>query len=132
MTLIHAPNEQSLDDIEDDGRAATFLPESDAGLLAVIDELDTPVTVDEVTDTLIEPARPSIETWATVHERLHCDRLPALDASGAIEFDEGQGLVERPAHSSEGNRFSSTLLAALSLGFLLAAVGLVTISVFIA
>ncbi|MDS0477603.1 hypothetical protein [Natrinema sp. 1APR25-10V2] len=131
--MVYAPDAgPSIDDGDDDGRAATFLPESDAALLSVIDELDTPVTVDEIADTLIEPARPSIETWATVHERLHRDRLPALDASGAIAFDETHGLVERTAHSSDGGRFSGTLLAALSLGFLLIAIGLVSISVLIA
>ncbi|WP_254763816.1 hypothetical protein [Natrinema marinum] len=131
--MVYTPDsESSNDDDEADGRAATFLPDSEAALLAVIDTLDTPVTVDEIADTLIEPARPSIETWATVHERLHRDRLPSLDASGAIEFDETNGLVERTRRSSEGNRVSSTLLAAISLCCVLVVIGLVSISVLIA
>jgi len=82
--------------------------------------MSTPVTVDEVTDTLVEPARPSIETWATIHERLHQNRLPALDAKGAIEFDETQGLIERSTdQSDEGRSLSRARLAAISVGLVL-------------
>lgn len=132
VTMVHAPaaDLSTADiDIEDDGRAATFLPESDAELLGVLDEMNTPVTVDQLTDTLIEPARPSIETWATVHEHLHQNRLPALDATGAVDFDETTCVVERSTPPGADSRFSGSLLAALSVGFLLAAIGLVSMSV---
>ncbi|MGQ3412219.1 hypothetical protein ACT4ML_08140 [Natrinema sp. LN54] len=132
--MVHAPGEvPSTGEDDDDYPAGEFLPESDGALLAVLEGMSTPVTVDEVADTLVEPAQPSIETWAVVHERLHADRLPSLDASGAIEFDEAQGLVERtPPHPSEAGRFAATVLTAISIGFLLVSIGLVSISVLIA
>ncbi|QLK25808.2 hypothetical protein HYG81_17285 [Natrinema zhouii] len=120
VTMVYAPGS----DFSADGAITTrdrgFIPESDAALVAVLDEMNTPVTVDEVTDTLIEPAHPPIETWATIHERLHRNRLPALDTKGAIEFDETQGLIERTATPPDEARFlSRTRLAAVSIGLLL-------------
>lgn len=134
VTLIHGPNEDlSMSDAGDDRQAGEFLPESDSALLAALEDMSTPVTVDEVTDELVEPARPPIETWATIHEQLHQDRLPALDESGAVEFDESQGTVE-PSHARSGEelRFSAALLATISIGFLLIFIGLVSVSVVIA
>ena len=131
FTMVHDP---AIDFATSDGdtRAAAFVPESDAALVSVLDEMNTPVTVDEVTDELVRPARPSIETWATVHERLHQDRLPALDASGTIEFDETQGLIERPATpGSEERLVSPSLLVAISLGLLFVIIALVSVSVLI-
>ncbi|WP_265110948.1 hypothetical protein [Halosolutus halophilus] len=113
----------------DSDRVGEFLPDSDASLLAVLDGMQTPVTVDEVTDELIGPARPSIETWAAVHERLHRERLPALDATGDIEFDEAQGLVERSAQRTERNLFSLTALGAISIVLLVVLVALVSTTV---
>ncbi|ADB60027.1 hypothetical protein Htur_1135 [Haloterrigena turkmenica DSM 5511] len=75
--------------------AAEFVPDSNTELLSVLDGMETPVTVDEVTDELIHPARPPVETWAAVHEQLHQYRLPELDATGHVEFDAEQGLVDR-------------------------------------
>ncbi|WP_238705291.1 hypothetical protein [Natrinema pallidum] len=113
-------------------RVAAFVPDSDDALVDILDEMRTPATVDEVTDELIEPANPPIETWALVHERLHRDRLPALDASGAIEFDETQGLIERPtARTGEERRVSPAMLATISIGLLLVFLTLVSVSVLI-
>ncbi len=70
-----------------------FIPTSDLVLLSVLEELTTPVTVDEVVDHLIHPAEASVETWADVHERLHQERLPALDDAGDIDFDSERGTV---------------------------------------
>ncbi|SEQ54800.1 hypothetical protein [Natrinema salaciae] len=134
VTMIRGPeNDFSASDSGDDRCAGEFLPESDRALLSVLDGMNTPATVDEVADELVKPARPPIETWATIHEQLHQDRLPALDASGAVEFDETQGLVERSAtRSSVTLRFSAPLLAAISIGFLLIFIGLVSVSVVVA
>lgn len=134
LTMVYAPSDDlSTGEDGNDYPAEEFLPESDGALLAVLEGMSTPVTVDEVADALVEPARPSIETWAVVHERLHGDRLPSLDASGAIEFDETRGLVERtPSYPSEAGRFAATVLTAISIGFLLVSIGLVSISVLIA
>lgn len=120
VTMVYAPGSEFSADGAINTRAGEFIPESDAALVAVLDEMNTPVTVDEVTDTLIEPARPPIETWATIHERLHQNRLPALDAKGAIEFDEAQGLIERTTTpSGEDQFFSRAQLAAISVGLVL-------------
>ena len=91
VTIYHDP----LSDRSSGESATAFIPESDSELVSVIDEMETPVTVDEVADELIHPARPAVETWAAVHERLHEHRLPELDAKGRIEFDADQGLVDR-------------------------------------
>lgn len=99
VTIYHSPpSEVTGDTSVSQRRAASFIPESDAALVAVLEEMSTPATVDEVADQLIEPAQPPVKTWATVHERLHKDRLPELDATGDIVFDESQGIVERPSH----------------------------------
>ncbi|WP_339104326.1 hypothetical protein [Haloterrigena salinisoli] len=82
-------------DLSTSGSAAEFVPDSNTELLSVLDEMETPVTVDEVADELIHPARPSVETWASVHERLYQYRLPELDTTGHVEFDAEQGLVDR-------------------------------------
>ncbi|WP_226481492.1 hypothetical protein [Natrinema amylolyticum] len=130
--MVYAPGSDFSADQGTDTRVEGFLPESDDALVDVLNEMDTPVTVDEVTDSLVEPAYPPIETWATIHERLHQERLPALDASGAIEFDETQGLIERSAaHTSEGQLFSPAVLATISIGLLLVFITLVSVSVLI-
>ncbi len=108
VTIYHAPpNTVQEGDPKDTQRAANFIPESDTELLAALDEVGTPTTVDEVTDQLLHPARPPIDTWASVHERLHQDRLPELDASGDIEFDTNDGLVEyQTSYARTESRFS--------------------------
>lgn len=68
--------------------------ESDPPLVAVLEEVDTPATVDEVADQLIDPGdRLDIETWGDVHEHLYRVDLPELDAAGVIEFDAERGIV---------------------------------------
>ncbi|PCR92589.1 hypothetical protein [Natrinema ejinorense] len=130
--MIYAPGSDFSSGREADTRVERFLPESDDALVDVINEMNTPVTVDEVADALIEPAYTSIETWASIHERLHQERLPALDESGAIEFDETQGLVERSVtHTGGGQRFSPAVLATISIGLLLLFIALVSVSVLI-
>lgn len=118
-------------DTEDGGDAAEFVPDSDAALLVDLDEMSTPVTVDEIADRLIEPARPSIDTWANVHERLYSERLPALDAAGEIDFDETQGIVERTRRPAGGDEdgLSPTVLGALAGGFLFLLIAVVSASV---
>lgn len=103
VTIYHTKSS----DFPSDG-AAEFVPESNSELVATLDEMETPATVDEVADKLIYPARPPVETWASVHERLHQHRLPELDETGHIEFDEEQGLVERrTVRSDAASRHSS-------------------------
>lgn len=110
-------------------QADEFLPDTDAALLTVIEDMQLPVTVDEITDRLIEPAQPPIDTWAAVHERLHRTRLPALDAADEIEFDDAQGIVERSEPQTGGvGPFSQTGLGTISAIVLLAVFLLVSVS----
>ncbi len=105
VTIYHSPpSDLSEESSVSSRRAAHFVPDSDTALVVELDEMSTPVTVDEVADQLISPADPPVETWAAVHERLHRDRLPALDASGDIVFDESQGVVERPPRARAGTQ----------------------------
>ena len=83
--------------------ADDFVPESDPALLAVLEEMNTPATVDSIVDQLLESSQPPIETWAGVHERLHDERLPELDDSGAIEFDPECGTVELTRSATSGD-----------------------------
>lgn len=140
VTIYHTPrSELAGEGAEFDGRAATFVPDSNAALLTELDEMDTPATVDEVADQLIHPAQPPVDTWAAVHQRLYERRLPELDAESEIDFDEQQGLVERsspqraetvvaPAGTgidTSGIRFAFLALLSLSL---LAGVAVVAVS----
>ena len=88
-------------DLSTGGSAAEFVPDSNTELLSVLDGMETPVTVDEIVDELIHPARPSVETWASVHEQLYQYRLPELDTTGHVEFDAEQGLVDRRTVQSD-------------------------------
>lgn len=102
VTIYRTSPEQS--EMEQRTRASEFVPESEAALLSVLQGMETPVTVDEITDQLVRPARPPVETWADVHERLYEELLPDLDSSGKVEFDSTEGTVELPDTSSEERR----------------------------
>lgn len=115
VTIYHTPSSEITGErSESERRAATFIPESDAELVAVLERMSTPVTVDEVADELIAPARPPVETWASVHEQLHQERLPDLDDSGEIVFDESQGIVERPRYAAAGAQSGVAVTPAVS------------------
>lgn len=131
VTIYHEPNANSATKrIDADNRADEFLPDTDAALLAVLEEMQLPVTVDEITDRLIEPAQPSIDTWAAVHERLHQTRLPALDEADEIEFDDAQGIVDRPEPRADaGGLVSPAVFGAVSIIVLLTLLALVSLSV---
>lgn len=115
MTIYHSPPSDLSEEPSVSSRRAThFVPESDTALIVELDEMSTPVTVDEVADKLIAPADPPVETWAAVHEQLHQDRLPALDASNDIVFDESQGVVERPPQARSGTQNGIAMASAVS------------------
>ncbi|SEV98997.1 hypothetical protein [Natrinema salifodinae] len=141
VTFVYEPREERSEsgaDSDDGDRASELLPATDTELLAVLDDLDTPVTVDELADELIGPRRPPIETWAGVHERLCRHRLPALDASGALSFDESQGLIERStaspdrASETETPRFVPAIVALISFGAVFGAAAFVSTSLLVA
>lgn len=102
-----------------DATADEYVPDSEETLRSIIEELDTPTTVDSIVDQLLESADSTIETWAAVHERLYEDRLPALDETGAIEFDPERGTVEvPPSTSSSGVDASMPVVAFAVVGLL--------------
>jgi hypothetical protein len=81
-------------------------------IVGLLDELDTPVTVDQLVDELQAvqgPGGPDTATWERLHERLHDEDLPALDRAGLLVFDDEQGLVtnfgrELPREMGTGTR----------------------------
>ncbi|MHC3436837.1 hypothetical protein ACYJ1Y_01780 [Natrialbaceae archaeon A-gly3] len=105
---IYRPSEE-VSETERRPPASEFVPESEADLLSVLEGMNTPVTVDEVADRLIRPARPPVETWADVHERLHEEVLPNLDSSGKVEFDSTEGVVALSDTSSVRERNQPTV-----------------------
>ncbi|ELY60619.1 DUF7344 domain-containing protein [Natronolimnohabitans innermongolicus] len=119
VTIYRSPSTQ----FSNDSSAEDHLPDTDEELLAVLDEMETPVTVDKIVDRLTYPEQPPVETWATVHERLYQTRLPSLEAAGHIEFDQEQGLVERSTVQADAaSRRSSSGVGIVSLGLKLAVV----------
>lgn len=94
VTIYHSSSIGISSDGAESPHATEFIPDSNDELLETIEEMETPVTVDELADRLIHPAHPPVETWAAIHEQLHQDRLPELDTADEIAFDEGQGLVD--------------------------------------
>ncbi|NGM70450.1 hypothetical protein G6M89_15820 [Natronolimnobius sp. AArcel1] len=106
-----------------------FVPDDDDELRVVLEDVQLPATVDELTDQLIAPAQPPLDTWAGVHERLHQERLPALEAAGEIEFDETQGVVERSmTDRNEGPALSPAVFGTVSLVVLFALLTLISVS----
>lgn len=104
LSEITIDYEPSISSSRGDGiTVGEFIPDSDSELAETIAQLETPVTVDEITDQLVRPRRPPLETWAEVHERLHQQRLPALDAADLVEFDATQGVVTAPSKRSATN-----------------------------
>lgn len=66
------------------------------GIVLALNRLDTPVTVDQLVDELVDEDEPG-STWEATHERLHEADLPALDRAGLLTFDADRGLVSREA-----------------------------------
>ncbi|WP_254808249.1 hypothetical protein [Natronosalvus amylolyticus] len=116
-------------DSQDESRVDAYIPRSDERLLAVIESMETPVTVDEIADQLIEPARPPIDTWAAVHQHLQCEMLPALDASGDIEFNQTDGTVQSTvANTSHRSLHSFTFLGVVAITLLVPVIAFVSLS----
>jgi len=81
-------------------------------IVELLDDLDTPVTVDQLVDELDSmpgqrPVGPDETAWERRHEQLHDEDLPALDRAGLLVFDDERGLV-----TSQGEEFPSRADAA--------------------
>lgn len=71
-------------------------------LIPLLEQVDTPVTIDRVVDPMFRwehelTEGESSKTWGDVHEELFLVDLPVLDSAGVIEFDRGSGVVGRDA-----------------------------------
>ncbi|WP_241431298.1 DUF7344 domain-containing protein [Natronococcus amylolyticus] len=78
------------------------------------------MTIDEIADQLYEASgTDDVEAWGDVHERLSQTDLPALDASGVVEYRPERGTVElTDDHSSDRWRYPIALAFAVSLALL--------------
>lgn len=70
-------------------------------VLAALQRIESPATIDEVTDELHESRAPGdplagLESWDRTNQRLHDVDLPALDVVGLVEYDETRGVVTVP------------------------------------
>ncbi|WP_255168977.1 DUF7344 domain-containing protein [Natrononativus amylolyticus] len=73
-------------------------------IVAALERLDVPATVDQLVDVLVAPSsEPAgrLERWGDVHEELHVVDLPVLDAIGIVDYDSESGLVALPAADAE-------------------------------
>ena len=71
-------------------------------VLAFLERLDEPITVDVVTDHLLHSLEgphfaSEIERWGDTHEVLTRELLPELDSRGDVRFDSQRGVV-RPSN----------------------------------
>lgn len=111
-------------DTETNAGATTAPPELEWDIVALLKSRDEPVTIDEIADQIYDAdGVDDVEAWGDVHERLSQTALPALDASGVIDFHPDRGtvtLVERPG--SRLRSYALTVLFAASLGLLFAPV----------
>ncbi len=103
------------------------IPSSDDAFVTALERMNTPVTVDEITDQLLRPSRPPVSVWADIHEQLYQNRLPQLDTDGHIEFDPQMGTVDIPVSGDEDWLLDSSL-GRISIGFLFAIVALLSLA----
>lgn len=69
-------------------------------IITVLDELDTPITIDQLTDHIVDWEAERFDTQSSperqhIREELHQVDLPALDERGLVEFNQAEGLVGR-------------------------------------
>lgn len=133
VEIYHLTPESRVD--ESDGEAfTTDTPITVQNLVPVLEELDTPVTVDEVTDQLVHPSNAvDVEAWGDIHEQLYQDELPALCDAGLVDFDTTRGTVElsddQEASSSRDVLTVRTVATAVSVGLVAALLLLVPATV---
>lgn len=76
-------------------------------LIAVVSELETTVTIDQLADVMVrweDTRRGRTEkSWHDVHEELYHVDLPTLDRAGLLRFDRDDGTVARPGDEQAGD-----------------------------
>ncbi|WP_306054412.1 DUF7344 domain-containing protein [Natronococcus wangiae] len=92
-------------------------PELEWDVVTLLKSRDEPVTIDEIADQLYDTdGTDDVEAWGDVHERLSRTDLPALDASGVIDFHPERGTVTLA--EQRGSRLRNYALAVLFAGAL--------------
>lgn len=91
-------------------------------VVSLLESRNGPVTIDEIADQLYDAGKgDDVEAWGDVHERLSQTDLPALDASGVIEFRPERGTVSLPDdHSGSRRNYLLAFVLAASLALILA------------
>lgn len=67
-------------------------------VLDILSDGPSPMTIDELVDHFVDCRDPEdgLVAWSAVHERLYYVDLPRLNATGSLDFDPNQGLVDGP------------------------------------
>lgn len=69
-------------------------------LVAVVEELEATVTIDQLVDAMVQWERAQDDTteksWHDVHEELYLVDLPTLDRASCLTFDAETGTVTQP------------------------------------
>ncbi|WP_293028235.1 hypothetical protein [Natronococcus sp.] len=78
------------------------------------------MTIDEIADQLYDASgTDDVEAWGDVHERLSQTDLPALDASGVVEYRPERGTVRlADTHSTGRWPYPTAFVFAASLALL--------------
>lgn len=102
---------------ENDVAVTETPPELEWDIVTLLETRDEPVTIDEITDQVYGATETDdVEAWGDVHERLSRTALPALDASGVIDFQPERGTVTLTTR--QGSRIRDYALPLLFTAFL--------------
>lgn len=115
-------NESSIvsNDRETDTTPTGAPAELEWNVVSLLESRNGPVTIDEIADQLYDASgTDDVEAWGDVHERLSETDLPALDASGVVEYRPERGTVELTDDHSTGRwRYPIAFVFAVSLALL--------------
>ncbi|MFU8866941.1 hypothetical protein [Natronococcus sp.] len=89
-------------------------------VVSLLESRNGPVTIDEIVDQLYDASgSDDVEAWGDVHERLSQTDLPALDASGVVEYRPERGTVSLADNPSTDRwRYPLAFVFAVSLALL--------------
>ncbi|AGB39588.1 hypothetical protein [Natronococcus occultus] len=109
------------DDRETETSTTGPATELEWNVVSLLESRNGPVTIDEIVDQLYDASgTDDVEAWGDIHERLSQTDLPALDASGVIEFYPERGTVTLADNhtTSQWNYALTGVLAMASVLFL--------------
>lgn len=114
-------NESSIVSEDRETDTTTGAPvELEWNVVSLLESRNGPVTIDEIADQLYDASgTDDVEAWGDVHERLSQTDLPALDASGVIEYRPERGTVRLADNHSTGRwHYPLAFVFAVSLALL--------------